>query len=282
VRGDVRDLETLTSAAAEADRIFHLAGQVAVTSSVRDPRADFEANALGTFNALEAARSNRRDPVFLYASTNKVYGGMETLRIEERETRYELVDLPHGVGEDRPLDFCSPYGCSKGAGDQYARDYFRIYGVRTVVFRQSCIYGPRQHGREGQGWLAWLALAALRGETVHICGDGKQVRDILHVDDLLAAFDAAVERIDEVAGEVFNVGGGPERSLSVWREYGPLLEDHLGRRVAAEHLEWRPGDQRVYVSDIRKADRKLGWCPRIEVEDGLQDLLRWIKTLAAR
>ena len=175
----------MADACAEADVIVHLGGQVAVTRSLLDPRADFEANALGTFNVLEAARQSSRDPLVIYASTNKVYGGMEDVALVETPTRWQFADLPDGCPETRPLDFHSPYGCSKGTGEQYARDYARIYGLRTVVFRQSCIYGPRQFGTDDQGWLAWMMLAALTGQPITIYGDGKQVRDMLHVDDLL-------------------------------------------------------------------------------------------------
>jgi CDP-paratose 2-epimerase len=275
-RADVRDAAALAGAAANADRIYHLAGQVAVTTSVEDPRSDFEANALGTLNALEAARRSPRNPTFLYSSTNKVYGGLEGVRIAEDETRYHLADLPRGVSEQQPLDFHSPYGCSKGCGDQYTRDYARIYGLRTVVLRQSCIYGYRQMGMEDQGWLAWFAIAALRGERITIYGDGKQVRDVLFIDDLLDAFDCAIERIDRTAGSVFNIGGGPASSLSVWREFGPLLERQLGRPIETRIADWRPGDQRVYVSDIDKAKRELGWEPRIGVEEGISRLVGWV------
>jgi CDP-paratose 2-epimerase len=276
-RGDVRDAAALERATAGADRVFHLAGQVAVTTSVIDPRGDFEANALGTLNALEAARLCGGDPVFVYASTNKVYGGLEHLRIAEDETRYRFADRPGGVSEEQPLDFHSPYGCSKGCGDQYTRDYARIYGLRTVVFRQSCIYGYRQMGMEDQGWLAWFAIAALRGDRITLYGDGKQVRDVLFVEDLLDAYDAAVERIDRAAGEVYNIGGGPGSSLSVWREFGPLLERLLGREIPVARADWRPGDQRIYVSDIAKAKRDLGWEPRVGVEEGIGRLVDWVR-----
>jgi CDP-paratose 2-epimerase len=277
MRGDVRDAEALALAASHADRIFHLAGQVAVTTSVADPRGDFEANALGTLNALEAARRSGRDPVFVYASTNKVYGGLEDLRIAEDATRYRFADLPSGVSEEQPLDFHSPYGCSKGCGDQYTRDYARIYGLRTVVFRQSCIYGNRQMGMEDQGWLAWFAIAALRGDRITLYGDGKQVRDVLFVEDLLDAYDAAVEHIDAAAGQVYNIGGGPGSSISVWREFGPLLERLLEQEIPVTRADWRPGDQRIYVSDIAKARRELGWAPRVGVEEGIGRLVEWVR-----
>jgi CDP-paratose 2-epimerase len=274
---DVRDADALAHAARQADVIVHLAAQVAVTTSVEDPRTDFEINALGTFNALEAARLSGRRPVFLYASTNKVYGGMEDVGVVEEATRYRYDGLPDGVPESRPLDFHSPYGCSKGTGDQYVRDYARIYGLPTVVFRQSCIYGPRQMGVEDQGWLAWFVIAALTGRPITIYGDGKQVRDVLFVDDLLDAYDAAVARIQTAAGQVYNIGGGPERTLAVWAEFGPLLERLLGRAIPVARGDWRPGDQRVYVSDIRKAQRELGWHPRVGVEEGVRRLVDWVQ-----
>lgn len=276
IRGDVRDAELLVASARDADVIVHLASQVAVTTSVQDPRTDFECNALGTFNVLEAARLSGRAPLVLYASTNKVYGGMEELRVEELETRYAYRDYPHGIPETYPLDFHSPYGCSKGAGDQYVRDYARIYGLPTVVFRQSCIYGPHQFGMEDQGWVAWFIIAALLGRPITIYGNGKQVRDVLFVEDLLNAYDAAIARSDRAAGQVYNVGGGPAQQLAVWSEFGPLLEALLGRQIPVTWGEWRPGDQRIYVSDVRKAAQDLGWQPQVGVEEGITRLFAWV------
>jgi CDP-paratose 2-epimerase len=276
VVGDVIDADRLAATAREADVLVHLAGQVAVTTSVTQPRADFEANALGTFNAVEAARLSRRNPVFIYASTNKVYGEMENIGLIEEATRWRYADLEYGCSEAQPLDFHSPYGCSKGTGDQYVRDYARIYGLRTVVFRQSCIYGPRQFGVEDQGWLAWMMIAAVMGRQITIYGDGKQVRDILHVDDLLEAYDAAIARIDAVRGQVYNMGGGTQNMLAVWAEFGPLLEQLLGRKIPVERADWRPGDQRVFYADFRKATRELGWEPRIAVQEGIEQMFEWV------
>lgn len=276
VQGDLTDFAALQRAATGVERIYHLAGQVAVTTSVKNPRQDFEANALGTFNMLEAARTVANDPIVLYASTNKVYGGMEDVSIVEEETRYRYADFPYGVAETQPLDFHSPYGCSKGAGDQYVRDYARIYKLRTVVVRQSCIYGYRQFGIEDQGWLAWFIIAALKGRPISIYGNGKQVRDALFIEDLLDGYEAVTENIDQVAGEVFNIGGGSENTISIWREFGPLLEDLLGCPIQVEYHTWRPGDQPVYISDIRKAERALGWKPRTPVAQGTECLYRWI------
>ena len=229
VVGDVRDANRITESAKDADVIVHLAGQVAVTTSVIDPREDFESNALGTFNVLEAARTSERNPIFIYASTNKVYGGMEEVALFEEPTRWRYKDLIQGCPETQPLDFHSPYGCSKGTGDQYVRDYSRIYGLRSVVYRQSCIYGTRQFGIEDQGWVAWFIIAAVTGKPITIYGDGKQVRDILFVDDLLDAYDLAVEKIDVVKGQVYNLGGGPQNVMSIWAEFQPKLEKLLGK-----------------------------------------------------
>ncbi len=277
VVGDVRDAALLTAEVREADVVVHLAAQVAVTTSVRQPRLDFEVNALGTFNVLEAARLSPRNPLVIYASTNKVYGGMEEVGVVEEETRYRYADLPHGVPETQPLDFHSPYGCSKGAGDQYVRDYARIYGLPTVVFRQSCIYGPRQWGIEDQGWVAWFIIAAVTGRPITIYGDGKQVRDVLFVDDLLDAYDAAVARREVMDGRVYNIGGGPQQTIAIWREFGPLLARLLGREIPVTYGDWRPGDQKVYVSDIRKAQRELAWTPKVGVEEGVERLLAWVQ-----
>lgn len=275
--GDVQDAALLTAAARRADVIVHLAGQVAVTTSVTHPRQDFEANALGTFNALEAARLSERNPIFLYASTNKVYGEMEDVPVVEKETRWEYQALPYGCAETQPLDFHSPYGCSKGSGDQYVRDYARIYGLRSVVFRQSCIYGLRQFGIEDQGWVAWFVIAAVTGRPITIYGDGKQVRDVLFVDDLLNAYDQAILHIDRAKGQVYNIGGGPQNTISIWREFGPLLEKLIGRPIPVTYGEWRPGDQRVFYADIRKAERELGWTPRVGVEEGIRRLVAWVQ-----
>ncbi len=277
VLGDVRDAEQVTMAAKQADVIVHLAAQVAVTTSVTHPREDFEINALGTFNTLEAARLSGRNPLFLYASTNKVYGGMDDVAILEEPTRYRYADFPEGISEAQPLDFHSPYGCSKGAGDQYVRDYSRIYGIPTVVFRQSCIYGPRQFGIEDQGWVAWFVIAALTGKKINIYGDGKQVRDILFVDDLLNAYDAAIAIPEVSSGQVYNIGGGSQNILSVWAEFKPILEKLLGKPLDASWGDWRPGDQKVYVSDIRKASRELKWAPQVGVEEGIEKLFRWVQ-----
>jgi CDP-paratose 2-epimerase len=277
IQGDVRDAAAVAAAAEGAEAIYHLASQVAVTTSVQNPRHDFEVNALGTFNVLEAARAAAEPPAVLYASTNKVYGGMEDLSIVEEATRYRYRDLPDGIDEGRPLDFHSPYGCSKGAGDQYVRDYQRIYGLRTVVFRQSAIYGPRQFGVEDQGWAAHFVIAAQTGRPISIYGDGKQVRDMLYVDDLIDLYEAALAQIDRAAGQIYNVGGGAANTLSIWAEFQPMLTRLAGRPVeAARYGDWRPGDQPVCVLNSAKAARELGWSPRVGLEDGMARLWGWV------
>jgi CDP-paratose 2-epimerase len=277
LQADVRQAGALRQAASDVDAIYHLASQVAVTTSVNDPRHDFEVNALGTFNVLEAARLSGHKPIVLYASTNKVYGGMEDVAVLEHETGYSYRDFPQGIAETYPLDFHSPYGCSKGTGDQYVRDYARIYGLPTVVFRQSCIYGTRQFGVEDQGWVAWFIIAAVTGKPITIYGDGKQVRDVLWVDDLIDLFQAAITRIDVAAGQVYNVGGGPQNTLSVWSELGPMLEELMGRKIDVGWDDWRPGDQRIFVADIAKAEKELGWQPKVTKQQGVRLLYDWVK-----
>ncbi len=225
---------------------------MAVTHSVTDPREDFEINAVGGFNLLEAVRGYGTDPVILYASTNKVYGELEGAQVLEQPTRYEFDGLEHGISEELPIDLHSPYGCSKGALDLYMLDYARIYGLKTVVFRQSCIYGPRQFGVEDQGWVAHFVISALLGRPITVFGDGKQVRDVLHVRDLITAFEAAVERIEVSQGQAYNLGGGPINTLSLL-ELIERLEDKLGESLSVSFKDWRPGDQKAYISDIRKA-----------------------------
>jgi CDP-paratose 2-epimerase len=277
---DVRDMDALEGVLRtyqSIDVLYHFAAQVAVTTSVSDPRQDFEINALGTLNLLEAVRSTLDDPIVLYASTNKVYGDLANVRIEEEEKGYKYLNLPQGISEDAGLDFYSPYGCSKGAADQYMHDYHRIYGMRTIVFRNSCIYGPRQFGVEDQGWLAWFVIAAALGKPITIYGNGKQVRDVLHVNDLIRAMSLAVDHISVTAGNVYNIGGGMENSLSVWVEFKEILENLVGAELTASFGHWRSGDQKIYISDISRAERDFGWRPTIGITDGIEDLYRWVK-----
>jgi CDP-paratose 2-epimerase len=276
LQADVRDFDAVRAAAQDVDVIYHLAAQVAVTTSVDDPRNDFEVNALGTLNLLEAARLSGRKPIFVFTSTNKVYGGLEDLNVVETSTKYQFEALPHGVPESRSLDFHSPYGCSKGAADQYVRDYGRIYGIPTVVFRMSCIYGPHQFGNEDQGWVAHFMIAAKRGEPITIFGNGKQVRDVLFVEDLVRAFRLAAEKIDVTAGQIYNIGGGPSNTMSIWSEFGNYLEDLSGAHIPVTYSDWRPGDQPCYVSDIRKAELEMGWKPEVDLRSGIRRLWDWV------
>ena len=275
---DVRDQARVDRILAEHryDAVLHLAAQVAVTTSVTDPRTDFAVNALGTFNMLDAVRRHSPEAVFILASTNKVYGKIAAAACELRGNRYAYVDRPHGIGESEPLDFLSPYGCSKGAADQYALDFARIYRIPATSFRQSCIYGPRQFGVEDQGWVAWFAIASLMGRDITIFGDGKQVRDVLHVDDLLRAYESAIRAPDKVAQQAFNVGGGPGQILSLL-DLVEMLESRLGIEIPLKWDAWRPGDQQVYVSDIRKLDTALDWRPEIGVESGIAQLIDWVE-----
>lgn len=274
---DVRDRAAVDRVLAEGrfDAVIHLAAQVAVTTSVADPSTDFAVNALGTFNVLDAIRLHCPGAVFIFASTNKVYGKIVNAQSELRGNRYEYTNRPHGIGESEPLDFLSPYGCSKGAADQYALDFARIYQIPATAFRQSCIYGPRQFGVEDQGWVAWFAIASLLGRPITIFGDGKQVRDVLHVDDLLHAYEAAIRAPDKIVAEAFNAGGGPAQVLSLI-DLIEMLEHRLGRNIPVKWDDWRPGDQQVYVSDIRKLEKALGWKPEIGVTAGVTGLIDWV------
>jgi CDP-paratose 2-epimerase len=282
VHGDVRDADLVRSVigAEGVHLVFHFAAQTAVTTSLVQPRDDLEINVIGTHNVLEAVRQSRASvpPMLFYTSTNKVYGALPHRSSTEEATRYAFADpeiADFGISEREPLDFHSPYGCSKGAADQYVHDYARIYGLRTVVFRMSCIYGPRQFGTEDQGWVAHFMLAAAAGETLTIYGNGKQVRDLLFVDDLVRAFRLAALQIETTAGNVYNMGGGPANSISVWHELRPRLEQYAGRSLQVSLDEWRPGDQPVYISDTRKAACDFGWKPQVSIDAGLRRLWDW-------
>jgi CDP-paratose 2-epimerase len=278
-RADVRypsEINAVFERHRDAAAVVHLAAQTAVTTSVTNPRPDFDANALGTFNMLEAVRQHAPRAAFLYSSTNKVFGDLEHEPIVKRGDRYEWTNLPNGIDESCPLDFHSPYGCSKGAADQYVRDYARIYGLRTVVFRQSCIYGPRQFGFEEQGWVAWFAIAAATGAPITIFGDGCQVRDLLWIDDLCALYRAAIENIDKVKGQIYNIGGGPANALSVV-EVVKMLEKMHGKPLRPGSGPWRPGDQRIFIANTAKITRDLGWKPRTSAVEGVERLAAWVK-----
>ncbi len=279
-KADIRDFNKLKRVMQKADVVYHMASQVAVTTSVTNPRTDFEVNALGTLNVLEAARLQNKPPIVIYASTNKVYGEMENIGISEKATRYVFKDKDYknGISEKFPLDFHSPYGCSKGAGDQYMHDYARIYGLKTIVFRQSCIYGERQFGNEDQGWVAHVALLALKKRPITIYGDGKQVRDILYISDLVDCFLRAIKRINLTKGQTFNIGGGPGNTLSLL-ELICMLESSLNCPLKLRYKSWRPGDQKIYVSDSSKARYVFGWEAKTSVDSGLDKLLSWLRSL---
>lgn len=278
VRVNIADApETLKAFEKHADcnLVLHLAGQVAVTSSVKDPRDDFMSNALGTFNVLEGMRLNNIQAPIIYSSTNKVYGGMEDLGVELKGGRWAYANCPSGVEETYPLDFHSPYGCSKGAADQYVRDYARIFGLKTVVMRQSCIYGYRQFGLEDQGWVAWFTIATQLGQPISIFGDGRQVRDILFVEDVIDAYEAAAKNIDRCSGEVFNVGGGSGNIISLL-DLIEFLSQKSGRPIPFRQDDWRPGDQKCFVSNNDKAARIIGWRPKHSAKEGLEKLWNWV------
>lgn len=281
---DIRDPSAVRRAVERADRIFHFAAQVAVTTSLTDPLRDFEINARGTLNVLEAARTRQRPPPLLYTSTNKVYGALPDVKLERQERRYVPVDprLAGGIDERRPLDFHSPYGCSKGAADQYVLDYARCFGVPAAVFRMSCIYGPHQCGTEDQGWVAHFLMRAREQGTLTIYGDGCQVRDILFVEDLVDALLLAMRGIDRLAGQAFNIGGGPANALSLL-ELLDLISARLGLEVRVEHAGWRSGDQRYYVTDSSRFTAATGWSPAVSAAAGVARLHEWLgsRTLGA-
>lgn len=275
---DIRDAVLLREAVRDADQVYHFAAQVAVTTSIQDPVEDFEINVRGTLNLLEALRALKSPPPLLFTSTNKVYGGLEDLALREEATRYAPVNIDlseNGVPESTPLLFHSPYGCSKGAADQYVLDYARIYGIPAVVFRMSCIYGPRQFGTEDQGWVAHFLIQSLEDRSITLYGDGKQVRDILFVDDLVDAMQLAMGNVARLRGQVFNVGGGPTRTTSLL-EIVDIIGALHGRRPVVCFSAWRPGDQRYYVSDIRKFSEITGWVPKVDVREGVARLSQWL------
>src|SRR3989339_362220 len=277
VEGDIRyDTELLLEKINDVEVVHHLAAQVAVTTSVVNPREDFEHNALGTLNVCEAIRESKNKPILIYASTNKVYGKMSDVEIIQRGRRYEYKDLMNGISEDTNLDFYSPYGCSKGTGDQYVRDYSRIYGLKTVVFRQSCIYGTRQFGIEDQGWLAWFTIASLLDKPLTVYGDGKQIRDVLFVQDLINAYETAIKKIDICAGQVYNMGGGRSNTLSLL-ELIEMLRSQLGKEIRFKQGDWRPGDQKVFVADTTMFERHTGWKAKTSPENGVKVMVDWIK-----
>lgn len=275
---DVRDETAVAEAVVDAEGVFHFAAQVAVTTSLEQPSEDFEINARGTLNLLEALRRSKTPRPLIFASTNKVYGELADIALEKHECAYRPRDAEtarYGISEDRALDFHTPYGCSKGAADQYVRDYARTYGLHTAVFRMSCIYGPRQLGTEDQGWVAHFLLSALDGRPITIYGDGCQVRDILYVHDAVSAYLAAYRRIGEVSGRAFNLGGGPDNAVSLL-EVIARIEELVGRRVDLNFAEWRPGDQRYYASDTRRITEALDLPGPLPWRTGIAWLADWL------
>jgi CDP-paratose 2-epimerase len=276
--GDVCDPEVAASAIRGVDSVFHLAAQVAVTTSLDAPLHDFEVNLRGTVNLLEAVRREARPVPLLFTSTNKVYGGLEDVALQEAGRRYQPVDAAirrNGVSEARPLDFCTPYGCSKGAADQYVLDYAKSYGIPTAVFRMSCIYGPHQCGNEDQGWVAHFAISAMKDEPITLYGDGRQVRDILYVDDLLEAFLTARERIESLTGNAFNIGGGPAHAVSLL-DVLDQIESLRGEALQVRFGSWRKGDQRYYVTDTGRFQEATRWRPRVKPAEGIERLHAWL------
>ena len=279
VVADIRDRAALAAATAQADAVFHLAGQVAVTTSLADPQEDFDVNLGGTFALLEILRRRGGDVPVVFASTNKVYGNLEDVPLSLFDAGYAPSDemlRARGIGEYYPLAFHTPYGCSKGAADQYVLDYARSFAIPAAVLRMSCIYGPRQMGTEDQGWVAHVMIRALRGESVSIFGDGHQVRDILHVSDAVDAYVAAWRRMDGVRGRVFNLGGGPANAVSL-RTVLAAIGAAVGRTVETRFSDWRAGDQRYYVSDTRRATRALGLDAPMPWQAGLASLADWLR-----
>jgi CDP-paratose 2-epimerase len=275
---DIRDKEAVTTAVEGASQVFHFAAQVAVTTSLVDPYLDFEINALGTLNILEAIRNSHHQPPIIFTSTNKVYGDLEEVGMVMNDTRYYPENLQvqqNGISEEKSLSFHSPYGCTKGVADQYILDYARTFGLKTVVFRMSCIYGPHQFGTEDQGWVAHFLIQALKGDPITIYGDGKQVRDILFVEDLVNAFMLAQENIDKISGNAYNMGGGVKNTVSLL-ELLMLIEKISGQKPNALFHEWRPSDQKYYVSDFTKFYKATGWLPENGTTEGVAKLFQWL------
>ena len=287
VHGDIRNQNDITRTVRDfqPDAIFHLAGQVAMTTSISDPRMDFETNTMGSHNLLEAVRLYAPQAAVLYSSTNKVYGDLEQYAYDETDTRFRCVDKPNGFDEATPLDFHSPYGCSKGAADQYMLDYARIFGLKTVVFRHSSMYGGRQFSTADQGWVGWFcqkAVEAKRGNATPftMSGTGKQVRDVLHAEDMNRLYFAAFANIDKAKGQAFNIGGGMQNSLSLLELFA-LLEDVSGAKMKYDQLPPRESDQRVFVADLKKASDVLGWAPQVSARDGVTRMFHWVSDVLA-
>jgi CDP-paratose 2-epimerase len=289
VPGDIRNQNDITRVIERVrpDAVFHLSGQVAMTTSIANPRMDFEVNVLGTFNLLEAVRLYAPHASVIYSSTNKVYGDLEQFNYEETSSRYVCFDKPNGFDELVQLDFHSPYGCSKGAADQYMLDYARIFGLNTVVFRHSSMYGGRQFATYDQGWVGWFCQQAVMAKNNQaaapftISGDGKQVRDVLHADDMIRLYYSALKHMDKAKGNAFNIGGGISNSLSLLELFA-LLEELLDVKLNYEKLPKRESDQRVFVADIAKAHQYLNWQPQVTVSDGITQMIHWIQEINAK
>jgi len=276
VKGDIRDYKKLKEIIKNFDEIFHLAAQVAVTTSVENPLEDFEINALGTLYLLEAIRKNSSEAKIVFSSTNKVYGELLDLKLKEGKKKYYPIEKRNGIDEKTNLDFHSPYGCSKGTADQYIRDFHRIYGLKTVVFRQSCIYGPQQFGNEDQGWVAHFVIKAILEEKISIYGDGKQVRDILEVSDLISAYKLAIKKINKTKGQIYNIGGGKENTFSLL-ELIEYLEKKLNKKISLDFYDWRPGDQKIFISNNKKFIEDTGWDIKIDKFKGVNRLITWVE-----
>ncbi len=285
VQADIRDAGIVEKTVRQFKPkvIAHLAGQVAMTTSIQNPRMDFEINGMGTLNVLESVRLHSPNTIVLYSSTNKVYGSLEEMNYREADLRYELIDHPNGLNESLQLDGHSPYGCSKLTGDQYVRDYSRMFELRTVVFRHSSMYGGRQFATYDQGWIGWFCQKALEMQdskslTFTISGNGKQVRDVLHARDLVQVYRQAVAHIETSSGQIYNIGGGMENSLSLL-ELFKMLEVITGFPMRFERLDWRHGDQKVFVADVKKARNDFGWMPGVSKQDGIREMVEWSREI---
>ncbi|MCX8082115.1 MAG: SDR family NAD(P)-dependent oxidoreductase [bacterium] len=274
IKGDIRDYKKIKEVVKKCNEVYHLAAQVAVTSSVKEPVEDFEINATGTLYLLEAIRKQSPDAILIFASTNKVYGELLHIKLKECKTRYSFTGNLKGISENENLDFHSPYGCSKGTADQYVRDYYRIYGLKTIVFRQSCIYGAHQYGNEDQGWVAHFVIKSLLNKKINLYGDGKQVRDLLEIRDLINAYLLAINNIEKTKGEIYNIGGGIKNTFSLL-ELIEFLSKELRKDIDYKFFSWRPGDQKIFISDNTKLIKHVHWQPRISVKEGIKNLIGW-------
>jgi CDP-paratose 2-epimerase len=273
IRSPSSDLDEVIK---ESDIVYNFAAQVAVIPSLQDPKYDLEVNILGNFNVLESIRNHNPNIIFIFTSTNKVYGCLEHKPVIEKNTRYEFADGSKDISETEQLQFASPYGCSKGSADQYTLDYAKMFGLKTVVFRQSCIYGPHQFGVEDQGWVAYFLIAAHKNKPLTLYGTGKQVRDLLYVDDLIDAYLASIQNIAKTSGQAYNVGGGVDNTLSLI-EFVKIIPEYIGKEITPTFAEVRPGDQPIFISNNAKAYNHFGWKPKTTVREGLRNLSNWIK-----